>query len=259
VSDVTSGGLSARRESTERALDQLLAGCAQNAVCRTAHPDLPGEIGTVERRYDATPIVVEVAADDASPPETFVITGADVLAGISQAMYDPALIPGLPRLIGALAAGDTAIVSELIRQNVAFHRSIVWGTSLSVDCADYARLAAEDDDAVIANPGRLRTLLAETTCEEWPVDATSRAINTPVTSDVPALVVAGQYDPVTPPAGSERVASRLTKSTYALWPNRGHGITGDACAETLMAVFLEDPGRPMDLSCLASVRGPDFA
>lgn len=259
VSDVTTGGLAARRTAAERALDQLVDGCTENDACRAAHPDLAGEIGIVEQRYDATPIVVDVAVDDTSPPETFVITGADVLAGISQAMYDAALIPLLPRLIGALASGDTAIIPELIRQNVAFHRSIAWGMNLSMDCADFGGLVAEDDEAVIANPGRFRTLLTETTCEEWPVEATSETFNTPVTSDVPALVVAGQYDPTTPPEGSERVASRLTNSTFARWPNRGHGITGDACAETLMAAFLEHPELPLDLGCLASVRAPDFA
>lgn len=258
VSDVTTGGLAARRASAERALDQLVAGCTENDACRAAHPDLAGEIGIVEQRYDATPIVVDVAVDDASPPETFVITGSDVLAGISQAMYDATLLPLLPRLIGGLASGDTAIIPELIRQNVAFHRSIAWGMNLSMDCADYAALDTSAEVAAIADPGRFRTLLTETTCEEWPVEATSDTFNTPVTSGLPALVVAGQYDPVTPPAGSKRVASHLSNSTFALWPNRGHGITGDACAEMLMTAFLEHPELPLNLECLATISGPAF-
>ncbi len=152
-----------------------------------------------------------------------------------------------------MATGDTAIIPELIRRNVELHRSIAWGTNLSVDCADVGGLVAEADAAAIADPGRFRTLLTETACEEWPVEPTSETFNTPVTSDVPALVVAGKYDPVTPPAGSERVASLLTNSTFALWPNRGHGITGDACAETLIAAFLEHPELPLNLECLATM------
>lgn len=259
VSDVTTGGLAARRAAAERALDQLVAGCAENKACRVAHPDLTVEIDIVEKRYDATPIVIDVAVDDTSSPETFVITGADVLAGISQAMYDATLIPPITRLIWSLAAGDTAFIPELIRQNVAFHRSIAWGTNLSVDCADVGGLGAEDDEAVIADPGRFRTLLTETTCaDDWPVEPTANDFNSPVTSDVPALVVAGQYDPVTPPAGSEQVASRLTNSTFALWTNLGHGVTGDACAEELMAAFLEHPGWPLNAECLAAISAPAF-
>lgn len=258
VSDVTTGGLAASQESAERALDQLVAGCAGSEACAGEHPDLGAEIGLVEQRYNATPIVIDVAVGDGSPPETFVITGADALAGISQAMYDPALIPLLPRIIGGLAAGDTSVVPELIRQNVASHRTIAWAMNLSVNCADYAGLGAGADDAAIADPGRFRTLLTETTCADWPVEPTADDFNSPVTSDVPALVVAGQYDPVTPPAGSERVASRLTNSTFALWPNRGHGVTGDACAEDLMAAFLEHPELPLNLECLAAISGPTF-
>lgn len=126
------------------------------------------------------------------------------MAGISQAMYNSALIPLLPQSSEAWPAGDTSVVPELIRQNVAFHRTIAWATNLSVNCADYAGLGAGADDAAIADPGRFRTLLTETTCADWPVEPTANNFNSPVTSDVPALVVAGQYDPVTPPPAARR-------------------------------------------------------
>lgn len=258
VSDVTSGGLAATRMSAERAFTELVAGCAENPACAAAHPDLSAEIDSVEQRYNASPIRVDVDLNDGAGPQTFVITGSDAMGGIFQAMYDPTLIPLLPHIIGDLADGNTTIVGELVRQNVAFNGTISWGMNLSVNCADYAGLGPDADTAAVKNPGRFRTLLTETTCDDWPVEPTSGSFNDPVGSDIPSLVVAGRFDPITPPARSEKAASRLAKSTFAMWPNRGHGVTGDPCAETVMSAFLDNPSAPVDLSCVASLPDPAF-
>lgn len=259
VSDVTTGGLAATRSSAERAITELVQACTDNTTCAGAHPDLGAEIDTVEQRYNATPIRVDVDVDDGTGPQTFVITGYDAMGGIFQALYDPALIPLLPNIIGELAAGNTAIVGELVRQSVAFHGTISWGMNLSVNCADYAGLEHRADAAAIENPGRFRTLLTETTCDDWPVEPTSETFNDPVSSDIPSLVVAGRFDPVTPPASSKTAASHLTRSTFAQWPNRGHGVTGDPCAETVMSAFLDNPTATADLGCTASLSGPAFS
>lgn len=259
VSDVTTGGLAATRSSAERAFTELVAGCAENTACAAAHPGLGAEIDSVEQRYNASPIRVDVDLNDGKGPQTFVITGSDAMGGLFQAMYDPKLIPLLPHIIGDLADGNTAIVGELVRQNVAFNGTISWGMNLSVNCADYAGLGADADAAAVKNPGRFRTLLTETTCDDWPVEPASNTFNDGVASDIPALVVAGRFDPITPPEGTKAVASRLTNSTFAMWPNRGHGVTGDPCAETVMSAFLEDPVAPVDLDCVASTPAPAFS
>ena len=79
-----------------------------------------------------------------------------------------------------------------------------------------------------------------------------------MTSTIPTLVLAGLYDPVTPPARTKAVADRLANATFGLWPNQGHGVTGEACALTVERAFLDAPTTPVDLSCLTSIPGPAF-
>jgi hypothetical protein len=55
------------------------------------------------------------------------------------------------------------------------------------------------------------------------------------------------------------VAGHLTNATFGLWPNRGHGVTGEPCATGIELAFLADPTAPVDLLCLAAVPGPSFA
>ena len=46
----------------------------------------------------------------------------------------------------------------------------------------------------------------------------------PVVSDIPTLVVAGEYDPITPAKWAESAASHLANSFYFLFPGGGHGV-----------------------------------
>jgi pimeloyl-ACP methyl ester carboxylesterase len=129
---------------------------------------------------------------------------------------------------------------------------------MSVDCADNAGLGEAADVAAQANPGRTRLIVTGALCSEWPVEPTSPTFNQPVVSPLPALVLAGAYDPITPPGATQAVAARLPHASFGLWPDRGHGVTGDPCAGHIEAAFLAHPGAPVDLSCLATVPGPAF-
>lgn len=258
VDDVTAAGLAATQASGDRAFTELAAACSENSTCAARHDDLTAEIDAVERRYDAEPVNIRVELSEGEEPQDFVITGKDMMGGLFQAMYDPALLAMLPSIIGSLAAGDTSIIGELVRRNVAFQDETAWGMNLSVNCADNATLDPDEDAATLAEPGRFRILLTVPLCSEWPVEPTSNTFDDPVESDIPTLVLAGRFDPITPPGGSEAVASRLGNATFALWPNRGHGVTGDQCADTVMSAFLDDPLANVDLACVESLSGPMF-
>jgi pimeloyl-ACP methyl ester carboxylesterase len=94
---------------------------------------------------------------------------------------------------------------------------------------------------------------------DWRVEPTSPTFNAGVVSDVPALVLAGRFDPITPPAGTEAVAERLPHSTFLLFPADGHGVTGtNDCADAIEIAFLADPTARLDASCVAKLSGPAF-
>ena len=258
VYDVTAGGLAAQAASAERAFQRLADGCAADPACHAAHPDVANIIDAVRDRYNATPIQVDVDLERGAGSQHWVITGDDAMAGLFNALYDASLIPMLPSILDGLAAGDTAIVAELIRRGVGFATAAADGMQMSVDCADNAGLGEAADVAAIADPGRTRLIVTSALCSEWPVPATSPTFNDPVVSPVPTLVLAGTYDPITPPALTQAVAERLPHATFGLWPNRGHGVSGDPCALHVDAAFLADPTAAVDLGCLASVPGPAF-
>ncbi len=87
----------------------------------------------------------------------------------------------------------------------------------------------------------------------------SPAQKQPVHSSIPTLVLAGQYDPITPPAHSAAVAHGLTHGYFYQFPATGHGVfLTNACPYHITADFLDHPRSAPDASCIAGMPAPAF-
>ena len=93
-------------------------------------------------------------------------------------------------------------------------------------------------------------------------DALNRAVAAPLAPAVPALVLAGAYDPNTRPANARRAAGALERSRLVVFPTGTHGAGfASECAATILADFLTAPGRfvarkrPDEASGAAGVAG----
>jgi hypothetical protein len=96
-------------------------------------------------------------------------------------------------------------------------------------------------------------------CNIWRVGEAQAHDNAPVVSDIPTLVLAGQYDPITPPGWGRQAAETLRNSYFYEFPGFGHGISvlGD-CPTNLTLAFLNDPTSTPDASCIAQIGLPQF-
>ncbi|MEZ5165426.1 MAG: alpha/beta hydrolase [Acidimicrobiales bacterium] len=95
-------------------------------------------------------------------------------------------------------------------------------------------------------------------CEPWisvlgaAVVGESRATGA-VTSAVPALLLSGAFDPVTPAANAEHAGATLEQSTAVVQAGRGHGIWyGDDCIASIVTAFVAAPSAPPDTACAAA-------
>lgn len=91
-------------------------------------------------------------------------------------------------------------------------------------------------------------------CSAW-VDGKPAPIeNEAVVSDIPTLILSGEFDPITPPAWGQLVAETLTNSQCLEFPGYGHGVFGtNACDNQIVIDFLNDPNAPVDANCINSL------
>ncbi len=124
--------------------------------------------------------------------------------------------------------------------------------------ADFAAAVADLDPAVGGHVVGA-SLYATGICDVWDVPAVDPADRAPVRADVPTLLLAGEYDPVTPPAWAELAAETLTAAQVYEFPGAGHGVfRTSACARSVIVDFLADPTVPVDAGCIATMGPPDF-
>jgi hypothetical protein len=84
--------------------------------------------------------------------------------------------------------------------------------------------------------------------------------NEPVRSGIPTLVLAGEYDPITPPAWGQQVMDSLENSYFVQFPGQGHGPgLQNGCAQRVILEFFDDPTTQPEAACVADMSAPAFS
>nr|MCU0480909.1 alpha/beta hydrolase [Anaerolineae bacterium] len=92
--------------------------------------------------------------------------------------------------------------------------------------------------------------LAES-CALWQTATAPQIEDEAIFSDIPTLVYAGNYDPVTPPVWGRIAAETLSNSTYVEFRGLGHSaIDGGDCPLSIALAFIDNPTAPLDVSCV---------
>ncbi len=90
-------------------------------------------------------------------------------------------------------------------------------------------------------------------CARWPKGSIDADFKKPLVADVPALLLSGDNDPITPPAYAARVvADGLRNAQQLTGKHQGHGLIGIGCVSRLVRTFLEEPTAKVDGACLAA-------
>ncbi len=264
-------GNAERARNFERALDTLLSGCKADAACDASFPQLETMFFDLVAKLNREPIVVEPRDPATGTVGRVVVTGDRLMAGVWQALYDTSLLGILPFAIDSIAHGNNGIL-ELLAESVVFRfDDFADGMSQSVNCNEEipfttAQIVA-DDNKDVRKPivdGEVGTTNAASTkrlldlCAAWGTPAPDARENEAVSSDIPTLVLAGEYDPVTPPAWGKLAAVTLSRSYFFQFPGVGHGVmfAGNGrhgCAVAIFTAFIDDPSHSPDGSCIATV------
>jgi hypothetical protein len=91
-------------------------------------------------------------------------------------------------------------------------------------------------------------------CAVWNVKPLSDDVDAPVVSDIPTLILSGEFDPNTPPSGGSLVAETLSHSYVYTFPGLGHDVVNNSlCARSIVLDFLADPAQEPEADCLSGL------
>lgn len=244
------GNIFARNLDDALALQFAL--CTKDPACKDKLGDPRAELDVLLTKLRAQPVAVQYR--DASSGETKQGTlRAETVAGLVRMYaYLPLASALLPKLIHEANAGryeGLMALSQMLTGDMK--DAMAMGMQMSVICS-------EDGDSMVKRAEDAGTVLGDampdsmaTMCKVWPKGAAPADFHKALSTDVPALVLEGEFDPVTPPRYGEEVAKTLPNGRLFVLRGQGHSVLGAGCMPRLFAQFVEKAdAKGLDGACL---------
>lgn len=244
-----------------RILNEQFEACARDAECSKAYPGLAETFEETIERLNRNPVTLEVQLRTGEKVAG-VLNGARLAETVLMSSAQTNMIPWLPSLLYAIGQGHDERLQD-IAGSLHPHEGFSWGLGLSVICSESAGYTEEE----IVLGGILPVYEEAVTdaswgpkswakiCPVWGVDRISSEYRQPVVSDVPTLVLAGQFDAITPPSWAYETAQSLSNSFVYEIPGYGHSATfGGPCPASIALQFLTDPTTAPDTSCTGQMK-----
>lgn len=253
-----------RIPSLVRALETLFANCSADVECETAYPELESHFYTVIVRMNSKPIAVDISHPTTNEPVTLQLTGDDLVLGIFNALYQRNTIRFLPFIIEQLYRGNTDVIEPMAQEGFKNIFSRAQGMYYSAECREEfpfndPEMQKELASKYPAQANFMPSISEPDICTMWGAGVADISENQSVVSDIPALVLAGEYDPVTSPLFTQAAAENLPNSYFYQLPYFGHAMQDQSnCANQLAASFIESPSQAPDTACLQNLSGLDF-
>ncbi len=243
----------------QAAFDALVAACAAEPACASAHPDLRARFAALLQGLPR-PVTARRPLDGRE--ERFVLTRDMVLSAVRGALYSSTLAAALPAAIDAASRDDFAGLLGLSATLLAKKSSrLATAMHFSVVCAEDLPRLAGSADRPGPEFGTVVSQLYEKICAGWPRGAVPASFYTLPRSDSPVLALSGGIDPVTPPRHGERVARALgPMARHVVVANAGHGVMAIGCMRDVVFRFIDaasdHDAMTVDAGCAEHVPRP---
>ncbi|MEM1380402.1 MAG: alpha/beta fold hydrolase [Pseudomonadota bacterium] len=242
------------------ALAAIGTACAEDVACARDYP----------RVFERFLVALDAARADpwqlmAADGSSVTLSAADFVGLVG--IEGPRSIVRAPRMMDAIARRDAEIIRPLIG-GATVSSPFAWGMRLSVWCSEDLPFSRRAEGPLEENfAGLDGAVVPPEVCAVWGVPPRPRAEKAATVSSIPTLIIAGTFDPLTPPRWADHAAKTLARSHVAIVPFGGHVETnnwsGDGCAMAIAAAFFADEeaflADPSDATaCLAAQEPPDF-
>jgi pimeloyl-ACP methyl ester carboxylesterase len=251
-------------ENYNRSLNALFESCEANQVCAQNYPNLKAVLFEVVDRLNAEPAMREIIHPITWESLDARVSGDILLAIVFQMLYDSKLRYFIPRIIYDVYEGDFNYIDQVYGSIQGMASLASRGMMFSVQCHEelsfssqavfeeelehYPELSGMYKNSILGG-------LAYRICEVWKAESAEATANQPVESEVPTLILSGEFDPITPPAWGFQAAETLENAFAYVFPGIGHGASvADPCPMSMMIGFLEDPQQEPEASCIAEMK-----
>ncbi len=243
----------------QSALDNFFSRCEADDACKATFPNVRNEFDELLKRMEKTPVVITIPHPLTHKPLDLTVTRQMVGNMVFNTLYAPEIVATLPLSIHEAYANENYV--PLISQAFLVNAGLYDGMFYAVACTEDAPLISSDEAAQLSEGSVFgdRTVDFAAVCAEWQKGTVSPQFREPVVSDVPALILSGDSDPITPPWHAEKVTEHLSNDLHLVFSNMGHGNLSNKCSSDIFQTFIEQASiEGLDTSCVKNIEPPPF-
>lgn len=242
--------------TSQESLDALFARCSEDSACAERFGDLAGKFAELQQRLKDEPRLLAIAHPRTGELTEQPLSFETLIGVVRMSSYSPLTRSLLPLMIDeAHADRYTMLAANVAMLNENFSDMLAMGMHNSVVCSEDAPLfdQALTDPSTLQETyiGNLQVDFLKASCDIWPRGLVDDNFHEPVQSDIPVLLLSGEYDPVTPPANAERAMQTLSNAKHIVAAKQGHIISKTGCVPELLGEFVEQPDpAAIDADCV---------
>jgi pimeloyl-ACP methyl ester carboxylesterase len=267
-------------------LERIFTGCSANTACNASYPNVRRLFYALVQQLQAHPVYIPISQFPGGPV-TFKVDGVTLFQDtVGQIFPGNAFAPdAIKPLLATLWRETHGQLTQVYEEGNSggapptfdFFRTAAFAKTMSYTCHDQIsfitqadlRQAAEDVPALA--PQYLDPAFALSNgdpaspagCRLWDVGRADAIQHKPVSSPIPTLVLAGEYDIGVPDLVVRQIPPTLPNSFFYQLPASPHiqlaNFNNDStCARSIAGQFLNAPQRRPNSDCIAAIPPYDF-
>ncbi|HKD42657.1 MAG TPA: alpha/beta hydrolase [Myxococcaceae bacterium] len=249
-------------EAAQRALDELFRQCDQDAACHAAHPRLREDFTAVLAKVHERPVLTWVRHPTTGSRTEVHLAEPAFADAVRVMMYSGERARELPFLIEQARAGDfSPFADAAVRTIRGFYAGARFGLHYAITCNEFVdRIRPEEVEPATRGSyfGAWRVNGQIALCKAWPKTHLPGDHFEPFRSEVPAVLISGDTDPVTSPRWGEEVKSFMPNAIHLVVTGGGHTPDNDCTRSIRSEMFRRGATRRLDVSCIAKLRPAPF-
>jgi len=240
----------------QRAVDEILARCADNTSCNERFPDLHVAFEKLVALLKDDPVIITVPDPNTGRSQELTFGHTEFAVAVRLLAYHPNSTALLPLLIKEAVDGNyVPLASQYMMTTLAMADALSLGMHNAVMCTEdipFLDKTTIDYDRIAASyMGPLQLDALETICSVWPRGPIDDEFKVPLSTDIPVLLLSGDADPITPPRYASLAAVDLSNKLHLIGKDQGHGQIGVGCTRRLVASFIDTVDlASVDAACL---------
>ncbi len=252
-------------ENIKIVYDKLFNDCRSDSLCNLNYPRLEERFYDFINYCNETPIELNIKVSGKGKTQKYFVQGADLFYFIAD--LNTSQILKAPLIINQILEGNyEAIEAQIISLAQGRPQGHGLGMRLSVWCSEETSFIVAEDEKRSSTTfpflqGESTLLYSRELCEIWNVNEAIDKENEPINSDIPALLISGEYDTFTPYKWANAMLSHLENAHHIIFKGWQHSPTtywSNPCGMESANEFFNNPRKIPQPECLSKIKRPDF-